>query len=149
MDRRVVELNIQNCPSVILDRILNSCYDYNDNQWNSIESGIRGAKYTEKLEACQHYVKEEVFQSYRQDNQEQKVHVRNVVKLEEQILRDETDRSVFRRSDLVPSVMFCWITLLVYHVRWQRPVEENSSWALSVTIRSRTIRSSFRWFCFF
>ena len=47
------------------------------------------------------------------DNQEQKIHIRNVVKLVPQVLGNETERGVLCCPNLVPAVVLNWKVVLI------------------------------------
>jgi hypothetical protein len=72
--------------------------------------------------------------TYSEDNQEQEVHVSNIMKLKPQVLGYEAERRIFRRPDLISAVVLEGAATLVHRVRWQRDVKEDGSRALVIPI---------------
>lgn len=72
--------------------------------------------------------------TYRKDDQEQEVHVRNVMELEPQILGYEAERRVLGRPDLISAILFARVAILIHILRRERDVEVDCSWALIVPI---------------
>jgi len=70
----------------------------------------------------------------REDDKKQEIYVCDVVKLVEQVLRYETQGSVFRSSDLVPIVRGCRIAIFIHELRRQWHIDKDGAWANSILV---------------
>ena len=70
--------------------------------------------------------------TYRQYDEEQEVDISNVVELKPQILGDEAERRVFRRSNFVSPKFGSRMTLRVLCIVWQGYVEKYTAPAVDV-----------------
>ena len=74
MDRRVVEFIIKHCSPPVLDAVFDRSYGQDEYKWHSVKARIRRAEDGEDAE----------------NDDEKEVHVRDIVELEPQVLRNET-----------------------------------------------------------
>lgn len=69
--------------------------------------------------------------AHTKDDNEEEVHVSNIVKLEPQIFRNETESGVFRSPDFVPRILGLDVPFLGSCFRRQGNVEVDCSWPQS------------------
>jgi len=119
MYRRIVQLVVNDSSSPILNAILDSGNDENDDDGNRCEARVINPKdgkdlpnVSEAQDVCI------ALGTYSEDDNEYEVDIGNVVKLEPKILRDEADGCILGRSDLVPGILGERMSLLVASALW-------------------------------
>lgn len=134
---RVVELVIEHRSSIVLDGVLHGGDEDDDNQGNGQQARVGCAKDGEDLEApsiirfhttavaaaCRRVPSG----AHREDDDEEKVDIGDILELKPQILRNEAEGRILGRADLVPLELGAGPAMLIPGIGWQGNVEEDPS----------------------